>query len=480
MRKLLLLVSASLSMFAVQAQTPAGGYCGTQQTESDLTWLRDFQANYIPGEESRGGSTYYIPTKVHIVGNDEGSGYYNLNYLYQAFCELNERFTETGFIFYIFEDINYIDNTDFYEHNWSDGSDMMDENNVNDVLNVYFVSDPAGNCGYFSPSDDGVAVAKSCAMPNGTTIAHEFGHFFSLPHTFYGWEWGTPDDEDQEWVNGDNCNSSADGFCDTPPDYLPYRWNCPGPEQTDPFGDTFYSDGTLYMSYSNDECTSRFSEEQMDAMRANLLGPRNDFLDWPDPAYAEITGTATLIAPADMAVGIYFNYATLEWTPVTGATEYHLQLAFSPSFSAIAFDAITSETTYTFTELAGDKKYNWRVRPLAPANTCAEPSLARSFTTGNTEWSNVLESEIFNTLSVYPNPATAGASVSVLFNMSENAELVLGWYDLTGKLIAEELMMGNSGANTINLATPIAASGIYMLRVQVGNQFENIPIYLGE
>lgn len=120
-----------------------------------------------------------------------------------------------------------------------DGEDMMDENNVDDLLNVYFVSDPAGNCGYFSPSDNGVAVAKSCAMPGGTTIAHEFGHFFSLPHTFYGWEYGIPDDEDQEWVNGANCNSAADGFCDTPPDYLDYRWNCPGPLQTDPNGDTF-------------------------------------------------------------------------------------------------------------------------------------------------------------------------------------------------------------------------------------------------
>ena len=480
MRKLVLLVSISVSMLATQAQTPASGYCGTQQTEADLVWLREFQAHNTPGEESRGGSTYYIPTKEHIVGNDEGTGYYNLNYMYQAFCELNERFAETGFIFYIFEDVNYIDNTDYYEHNFLDGGEMMDEYNVNNVLNVYFVSDPAGNCGYFSPSDDGVAVAKSCAMPNGTTITHEFGHFFSLPHTFYGWEWGTPDDEDQEWVNGANCNSSADGFCDTPPDYLPYRWNCPGPLQTDPFGDTFYADGSLYMSYSNDECTSRFSEEQMDAMRANLLGPRNNFLDWPDPAYAEITGTATLISPSDLAVDVYFNYATLEWTAVPGATEYHLQLAFSPSFSAIAADVITTETTHTFTDLAGDKKYYWRVRPLAPANTCAEPSLARSFTTGNMEWSDVLESNVFNSISVYPNPASVASTVTVNYNLSAASEVMFGWYDLTGKLLAEELINSNSGSNVLSLPTPQAASGIYMLRVQVGNHTETIAISLGE
>ncbi len=480
MRKLTLLVTLVAAMSAVTAQTPASGYCGTQQTEDDLAWLRAFQASYVPGEDNRGGSTYYIPTKVHIVGTDEGSGYYNLNYLYQAFCELNERFLETGFHYYIFGDINYIDNTDFYEHNWMDGSDMMDENNVNDVLNVYFVSDPAGNCGYFSPSDDGVAVAKSCAMPNGTTIAHEFGHFFSLPHTFYGWEWGTPDDEDQEWVNGDNCNSSADGFCDTPPDYLPYRWNCPGPEQTDPWGETFYSDGTLYMSYSNDECTSRFSEEQMEAMRANLLGPRNDFLDWPDPAFAEITGTSTLISPPDLATGIYFNYAVLEWTAAPGATQYHVQLAFSPSFSAIAADLITTETSATFTELIGDKKYFWRVRPLAPANTCAEPSTAISFTTGNVMWSDVIAGDLFNTLSVYPNPAKENASVSVQFTMSQSADVTLSWFDLTGKMIQSEIVAGLSGANTVSLATPNAADGLYMLQIAAGNTVENVAVFVGE
>lgn len=477
MKKGLLSALILSTVFIASGQT-ADNFCGTKQTESDLSWLRNWQANYVPGEMTRGGSTYYIPTKVHIVGTDEGSGYYNLNYLYQAFCELNEHFLETGFHFYIFGDVNYIDNTDYYEHDWFDGSDMMQENNVNNLLNVYFVSDPAGNCGYFSPGDDGVAVAKSCAMPAGTTIAHEFGHFFSLPHTFYGWEWGTPDDSDQEWVNGDNCNSAADGFCDTPPDYLPYRWNCPGPEQTDPWGETFYSDGTLYMSYSNDACTGRFSPDQQEAMRDNLLGPRNNFLDWPEPAYAEITGTSTLVLPTNLSTELYYNNISFEWTPAAGATQYHLQISYSPSFSAVAKDVITSETSYLCTELEADKTYYWRVRPLAPANTCAPTSLANSFFTSTLEWSDVLNTDLFSSLTVYPNPASAGTEVAIACSAVNAMQGMVSISDLTGKLITEMPVQLVAGNNNLTMSIPQVSEGIYMMRITDGVQSETISLYI--
>lgn len=478
MKKWLLIAAIGMCVPALNAQTP-GSYCGTLQTEEDLAWLRSYQASYVPGELERGGTTYYIPVKVHIVGNDAGTGYYNLNYLYQAFCELNEHYAATGFIFYIYGDLNYIDNTDYYEHDWFDGSNMMEEYNVNNLLNVYFVSDPAGNCGYFSPSDDGVAVAKSCAMPEGTTIAHEFGHFFSLPHTFYGWEWGTPDDNDQEWVNGANCNSAADGFCDTPPDYLAYRWNCPGPLQTDPHGDTFYSDGTFYMSYSNDACTDKFSDEQQDAMISNLLGPRNNFLDYPAPAYVDLTTVPTLVEPADMAINQFSNYLVFDWEPVTGATQYHLQLAYNASFSAIAKDVVTTNTFYEATDLQMEKKYYWRVRPLAPANTCASPSLAWSFTTG-TELNAVANTTVFEHLSIYPNPAVSGQPITLDYRSASAFPAEIGLYDMTGKEITTIYPQVLQGNNTIELPTVSVASGMYVVRISTGGISESISVMIQE
>jgi hypothetical protein len=476
MNKILVLIPLIAIALAGNAQDQ---YCGTHQTESDLAWLRNFQANYTASDGERGGDTYYIPMKVHIVGNDEGTGYYNVSYLLTAICELNEHFAATGFVYYIYGDLHYIDETDYYEHNFFDGSDMMDENNVDDLLNIYFVADPAGNCGYFSPSDNAVAVAKSCALPGGTTIAHEFGHYFSLPHTFYGWEFGTPDDDDQEWVNGVNCNTAADGFCDTPPDYLPYRWNCPGPLQTDINGDSFYSDGTFYMSYSNDACTDKFSVEQQDAMIANLLGPRNDMLDFPIPVYVDLTTLPTPVTPEDLATGTFPDYTYIEWTPVEGATQYHLQLAFSASFSAIAEDVITSNNYYEARELLGDKKYFWRVRPLAPLNTCEGTSIAQSFTTGNV-LSNIQESELFNQIAVYPNPATAGKNITINYTLLAGFDGSMQIFDVTGKVIVNQQVSLISGNNAINVAIPQVGNGIYFIRFASETSADLIEFMIAE
>ena len=61
------------------------------------------------------------------------------------------------------------------------GAYMFAENNVTNLVNIYFVGDPAGNCGYFSPSGKCHSCGNSCAGTSNTTIAHELGHFFSLP-----------------------------------------------------------------------------------------------------------------------------------------------------------------------------------------------------------------------------------------------------------------------------------------------------------
>jgi len=469
---LLLLTGISLISFS---QT---NYCGTQLTEADLVWLRNFQASYTAtAGDLRGGSIYFVPLKVHIVGTDEGGGYYNQTYLYTAICELNERFAETGFMFYIYGDIDYIAETDFYEHGWDDGSEMMQENNVNDLVNIYFVSDPAGNCGYFSPGDDGVAIAKSCAMPGGTTISHELGHFFSLPHTFYGWEWGTPDDEDQEWVDGDNCNSAGDGFCDTPPDYLNYRWNCPGPLQTDPHGDTFLSDGSLYMSYSNDDCTSRFSDEQMDAMVGNLVGPRNDLLDYPDPVYIDVTETPVLIEPADDAVEVAPNYTVFSWTAAAGAEKYHLQICYSPAFSAVAQDIVTEDTFSIVSGLQLDKQYYWRVKPLAPLNTCETYTLGFSFRT-STFMSLTDQNDLLGSFAISPNPVQSGQLLNIHYQNDVSFDATLQLFDMTGKEILANQFNAVSGYGSFSVQLPVLSEGVYVMTISDGQRTETNKILI--
>lgn len=49
-------------------------------------------------------------------------------------------------------------------------------------------------------------------LTNRFVIAHEFGHYFGLEHTFEKWKYG------EEAIDGSNCSTAGDRICDTPAD----------------------------------------------------------------------------------------------------------------------------------------------------------------------------------------------------------------------------------------------------------------------
>ena len=89
--------------------------CGTILSPEQIEWLRNYQAE--PNNYSiRSRSTYYIPLKIHIVGDDDGDGYYSLEYLMGTICTLNQNYASFNMHFYIYGDIDYIDEDDYYDH----------------------------------------------------------------------------------------------------------------------------------------------------------------------------------------------------------------------------------------------------------------------------------------------------------------------------------------------------------------------------
>ncbi|MCO6477988.1 MAG: hypothetical protein J5I94_15255, partial [Phaeodactylibacter sp.] len=230
------LILAFTVSLAAQAQAQPG-YCGTPAYKSE--WLQRYQQN--PQVVNRSMMpTLYVPITIHLVGRNDGTGHLPADRLLNAFCRLNEDFEQAAIQFYIKGNIRYINNSNYYEHDFGAGAQMMDANNVPNTVNCYFVGDPAGNCGYYHPTQDGVAINRSCLGANDHTWAHEVGHYLDLPHTFYGWEGATYDYNSPtpssiggsffsvpvERVNGSNCRTASDGFCDTPPDYLSGLWGC--------------------------------------------------------------------------------------------------------------------------------------------------------------------------------------------------------------------------------------------------------------
>lgn len=379
MKKYFFIFSLLLTGFlGIQAQPTGLHPCGTENHPPKmLDWLRNNRQNPTHYRDQM-TDPVYIPVKFHLVGTTQGTGYYQAVDVFRLVCDLNEQYTGVGMQFYIYGDFHYINNSNYYIHNFSAGNNMMNNNNVDDVVNVYIVEDPAGNCGYFSWNGNAVAIAKSCAGPDETTLAHELGHFFFLPHTFSGWEGSWEDgvlvdpipNSERERVNGSNCSTTADYFCDTPADYLSYRWQCPFTSTLlDPNGVPISPDQTLFMSYAYDACTKRFSNEQIEAMIAGLNEVRDYLLDHPQPQIAEI-GTSHIFYPGNGSQNINPEHVLLQWSAAPGATNYYIEVSqFTDLINGTNFSGFVTETELML-ELDPGVNYFWTVQPLNPGNTC--------------------------------------------------------------------------------------------------------------
>ena len=490
-----ILLLALLPLFA-QAQSPTKSElspCGTPPGLSP--WLLEYFAR--PGEyPTRNDDTLKAAVQVHWVGRNDGSARFSPNGLLDAFCRLNQDFASTGIRFYFKNDWNKIDSTAWHNHTTTpQGIAMMLANNVPGALNAYFVSNPAGNCGYNLPYA-GVAIGHGCAGPNDHTWTHEVGHALSLPHPFIGWEgksytFSTPtptsltydythfhdtldtqigklDTALVEYLSGSNCTIAADRICDTPPDYLSNRWNCDGQnkslvQQKDPNGATFYSDGTLFMSYANDECQNRFSPQQIAAMRANLLSEKADWLTNKIPPPA-IVGIPTLLEPAASGPALG---TVLRWSSVPNASQYVVQLTRIANFSAVEKEYVTSDTSLVLGQLVANKTYNWRVRPFNEWQTCTSLSPGSKFLTLTPSSTVEPDAEGWR---YYPTPLSAGDALQLELPPSwGDAPVQIALFDAVGRQCFEQHFSPKNSRCEVLLPPVADAAGVYFLSVRGRN-----------
>lgn len=403
-----------LLTFCLQAQEPLKhelSPCGTPP--GIHPWLAEYITHPQDYVYDRSNDTLYAGVQVHLLAKDNGTGRFSPERLLNAFCRLNLDFTASRVRFYFNNDWNYIDSTAWYQHgSIEQGIEMMLANDVPGAQNTYFVSDPAGNCGYNLPYAS-IAIAHACAPAGAHTWAHEIGHALSLPHPFIGWEEkvysyqsATPlkvtydytyfhdtidtqipaplDTALVEFLDGSNCQIAADMICDTKPDYLSYGWDCDAQgyslvKQKDPSGAEFYSDGSLFMSYAYDNCQNRFTDEQIAILRANLMTEKADWLT-TGPPEGDITELPVLKSPVGGEPAPEIG-AVLTWEPAPNATHYLVQYSRIASFANKEFEAVTTDTSITIGDLVADKTYYWRVRPFNYWYPCALFAPQESFKT---------------------------------------------------------------------------------------------------
>ncbi len=464
-------------------------FCGTSR-QDQLNCLASVQ--YVSQTGRTELAIQYIPIKVHNVSNDNASSFFAAWPLFETLCTLNEDFKASGIQFYLDGDFNYIRNSSWNDHAefWK-GEEMMKASNFPEVVNCYLVSNPAGNCGYFTYTGDAVALNKSCLGRYSHTWAHELGHYFSLPHTFFGWEGinyssskSTASYQKDVFTRIENvprldCTTQADNFCDTYPDYISNRWSCNNEGKSplilkDVNDSLFRADGTLFMSYAGDNCMNRFSNDQINAMMRSIEGPRKELKRLGLlPKFIE---KAPIILNTPSAGDMTETRNVLfSWEPVTNAKYYVLQISRTSNFSVVIKNLLLTKPYELIDSLIQGKDYWWRVRAYSDFDFCGTESAV-----GVCKTKAVLTSDenlkIVNGRNVQPNPAKLGSMILLEVPFQFDHVLSLDLIALNGKHIPVKDFEVRDQNVLLKIDEP--NEGLFILQLNTNNGNTNSKIIL--
>ncbi len=315
------------------------------------------------GLASRGSTAISaVPIKAHVIRTTSGSGGLPSIALYQAIAAMNSIYVNAGIEFFLCDGINYIDSDEFYNFETDQEGALTITNNITGVINIYFtnsiVNTASDNalCGYayFPGGPETILMANNCAT-NGSTLSHEMGHFFALPHTH-----GNSNvlGSTEELVDGSNCETTGDFICDTNADpqlgnsNVNFSCQYTGIEQ-DANGEFYNPDPLNIMSYSRKVCRTFFSPQQYarinavyQVSRSNLACPSfeaNFTADLTESCATELT-----VNFSDTSVGAIswnwdvngddiIDYTTQNVTHTyTNGGEYDVALTISNGTNAIS------------------------------------------------------------------------------------------------------------------------------------------------
>ncbi len=286
MKSLLIFSVSILFTFSLNAQIKN---CGTEIDNSNIDRLKEYNQRWQDrslSEKAYGTTTFNVPIQLHILRNDAGTGGISEADCLRAFERLNKFYINASIHFYQVDAINYIDETLFYDYNKTQMNSLDAAHGVTNVMNIYVantVSNSSGSaiCGHaqFPGGLDFVMQATSC-MKNGSTLAHEVGHYLGLYHT-HSTVFG------DEAVDGSDCSTEGDLLCDTPADPRLSGGSNFNSSGCNYYGTVTDENGQLYdpmvtnvMSYASKECRVDFTEEQYDRILWTLENERT-YLDWP-------------------------------------------------------------------------------------------------------------------------------------------------------------------------------------------------------
>ena len=188
--------------------------------------------------------------------------------------------------------------------------------------------------------------------------------------------------------------------------------------------------------------------------------------------YGSLPIAPTLISPLDGATGVSVT-PVLDWTDVSNASGYTVQLALNANFSPILRNVSGLATsTYTVSPaLANLTTHFWRASATNGLGT-GPFSTIRFFTTGMIGIINTQEIPLqFSLYQNYPNPFNP--TTKIKFDLPDNndnsAVIKLVIYDVTGKVTRELLNTAYvSGKWELDFDASNLPSGAYFCKIEAG------------
>lgn len=263
---ILLMLSFSFLGFSQDDAT-----CGTTIDATNTARLIEYNEQWInraSNEELKAysGTTYFVPVQLHLIRDDSGLGGISEADALAALDRMNEYYIDASIHFYQCGGINLINSTTYFDYDKSQMYVLDAEHSQANVVNIYVANTTSSSgsliCGHaeFPGGLDFMMIATSC-MKNGSTLAHEMGHYLGLYHTHTS-TFGN------EAVDGSDCATQGDLICDTPADpNLSGDVNNDGciyeGTSLDENGQTYTPSVTNLMSYTSKECRYEVTEEQL-------------------------------------------------------------------------------------------------------------------------------------------------------------------------------------------------------------------------
>jgi len=486
-------------------------FCGYDHSPEELKRLEQNIERIKHLAILRSDGSYYVPIKFHSINRNDGGGGIRPNEVVQQMCILNSNFAPYDIQFFLKDqDINYIFNNAAF-NNPTAATAILLSNRDNRAMDVFWAQNTTSGgggfgvtLGYYSPMQDWI-VMRNDQINSGFTLAHEIGHFFSLQHTFLGWEpqpWDesihgnpvmqvtAPDGiERVELANGSNCGLAADRICDTPPDYnFGFGWQAGGGcgpfdiDVRDRNNDQVIPMQDNYMGYFFNCGSYEFTPTQADVMKADFLSARRNYLrnGFGVPSSGQISESPTPIYPLNGAKSDYFDEVVLQWTAPENATYYVLEVGTLPNLNPgnLIIHEFVSNPEIVLTGLEPDRNYFWRVRPLNDLNYCAPRSSVYSFSTSDI---SVDVSDFEPTgfeANIVPNPGNSlGKTNVIMTNHFGFQKGTLSIFSIDGRHISSREIEIPEGRSSLRLHESLVP-GMYFVKINSGFIEQTLPLIL--